>query len=80
MDTDSFIYHIRCEDLYDDIRADVKKGIDLFDTSNYSINNRFDKPLVNNKVVGKMKDEYCGWVVTEIVAVISKMHAIRRLS
>ena len=91
MDTESFIYHIKCENLYGDlwwyIRADMKKGIDLkadmkkvidlFDTSNYPVNNRFDIPLVNNKVVGKMKDECCGRVTTEVVAVRSKMYALR---
>ena len=32
MDTDSFIIHIKAEDVYEDIRDDVEK---IFDTSNY---------------------------------------------
>ena len=63
--TDSFIYHIKCEDLYGDIRTNIKKRIHLFDTSNYPLNNRFDIALVNNKVVGKMNDECCGRVTIE---------------
>ena len=77
MDTDSFIYHIKCKDLYGDIRKDMKNGFDLFDTSNYAPNNQFGIPLANNKVVGKMKDECCGRIPTEIVAVRSKMYALR---
>ena len=52
MDTDSFIIHIKTEDVYKDL-ADVEKR---FDTSNYEVN----RPLPtgkNKKVIGLMKDE-----------------------
>ena len=72
MDTDSFIYDIKCDDLYGNISKDMEKGIDLFVTSNYPSNNRFGIPLVNDKDVEKIKDECCGRLATEIVATRSK--------
>ena len=51
MDTDSFIYHTKCDDLYSYIRVDMEKGIDFFDTSNYPSNNRLGILFVNNKVL-----------------------------
>ena len=38
MDTDSFIFHVKTDDFYEDIANDVEKG---FDTSNYEC----DRPL-----------------------------------
>ena len=64
MDTDSFIIHIKTEDVYKDIVDDVKKGLD---TSNYEINRPM--PLGKNKsVIGLMKDELGGKIMTELVA------------
>ena len=60
MDTDSFIMHIKTEDFYKDIADDVEK---TFDTSNYEIN----RPLSigkNEKVIGLMKDELRGKIMT----------------
>ena len=57
MDTESFIAHIKTEDIYKDIEEDVESK---FDTWNYEV----DKPLSmgknNKKVVGVMKDELSG--------------------
>ena len=53
MDTDSFIVHVKAEDIYKDIAEDVEKR---FDTSNFEIN----RPLPlgkNKKVIGLMKGE-----------------------
>ena len=64
MDTDSFIMSIKTEDFYKDIANDVEKR---FDTSNYEV----DRPLPtgkNKKVIGLMKDELGGRVITEFVA------------
>ena len=58
MDTDNFIMHIKKEDFY--------KGI-ADDTSNYEC----DKPLStgkNKKVIGLMKDELGGKIMTEFCA------------
>ena len=64
MDTDSFIMHIKTEDVYKDIADDVEER---FDTSNYEIN----RPLLigkNKNVIGLMKDELGGKIMTEFVA------------
>ena len=64
MDTDSFIMYIKTEDFYKDIADDVEKR---FDTSNYEV----DRPLPkgkNKKVIGLIKDELVGKIMTEFVA------------
>ena len=64
MGTDSFIIHIKTEDIYEDIADDVEKRSD---TSYYEV----DRPLPpgkNKKVIGLMKDELGGKIVTEFVA------------
>ena len=64
MDTDSFVVNIKTKDFYKDIAENVKER---FDTSNYI----YDRPLptgVNKKVIGLMKDELGGDIITEFVA------------
>ena len=70
MDTDSFIMNIKAEDFYKDIANDVEKR---FDTSHYEV----DRPLStgkNEKVIGLMKAELGGRVITEIVALKPKTY------
>ena len=64
MDTDSFIMNIKTEDFYKDVANDVERR---FDTSNYEV----DRPLPtgkNKKVIGLMKDELGGRIITKFVA------------
>ena len=71
MDTDSFVMNIKTEDFYKDIANDVEKR---FDTSNYEVN----RPLPtkkNKKVIGLMKDELGGKVITEFVALRPKTYS-----
>ena len=71
MDTDGFISHIKTEDFYEDIADDVKKR---FDTSNYEVN----RPLrtgKNKKVIGLMKDELGGKIMTEFAALRPKTYS-----
>ena len=71
MDTDSFIMNIKTEDFYKDIANDVEKR---FDISNYEV----DRPLStgrNKKVIGLMKDELGGRVITEFVALRPKTYS-----
>ena len=63
MGTDSFVMNIKTEDFYKDIAHDVEKR---FDTSNYEV----DRPLPagkNKKVIGLMKDELGGRIITEFI-------------
>ena len=71
MDTDSFIMHIKTEGFYKNIADDVEKR---FDTSNYEIN----RPLPirkNKKMIGLMKDELGGKIITEFVALRPKTYS-----
>ena len=71
MDTDSFVLNVRTEDFYTDISEDIK---DRFDTSNFYC----DRPLpigVNKKVVGLLKDEPGGGIITEFVALRPKAYS-----
>lgn len=71
-DTDSFIYDIKTEDFYQDIKPDLEAK---FDTSDFPKDNVYSLPLVNKKVVGMMKDENNGRIVKEFIALRSKMYA-----
>ena len=71
MDTDSFVVNIKTKDCYKDIVENVKER---FDTSNYI----YDRPLpmgVNKKVIGLMKDELGGDIITEFVALRPKPYS-----
>ena len=73
-DTDSIIYAIECSDVYKYIKRDC---YERFDTSDYSEDNIYGVPLVNKKVLGLMKDEMAGKIITEFTGLRSKMYAIR---
>ena len=71
MDTDSFIMNIKTNDFYKDIANDVENR---FDTSNYEVN----RPLPtgkNKKVIGLMKDELGGKIITEFVTLRPKTYS-----
>ena len=66
MDTGGFVVYMKTEDIYSIIAKCVKTR---FDTSNYE----FDRPLPkgkNKKVIGLVKNELRGKVMTEL-----KMHS-----
>ena len=50
----------------------------MFDLSNYSKDLKFFDET-NKKVIGKMKDEFGGVIVTEFVGLKSKMYSIKKL-
>ena len=71
MDTDRFVMNIKTEDFYKDITNDVEKR---FGTSNYEVN----RPLPtgkNKKVIGLMKDELGGKIITEFVTLRPKTYS-----
>ena len=77
MDTDSFVYHIETKDFYKDISNDVESR---FDTSKYLEEDNRPLPIgENKKVVGLMKDELNGKIMTEFIALRPKMYAYKKL-
>ena len=71
MDTDSFIMNIKTNDFYEDIANDVENR---FYTSNYEVK----RPLQigkNKEVIGLMKDELDGKIITEIVTLRPKTYS-----
>ena len=75
MDTDSLIYNIKTEDFYADIADDVPAR---FDTYGYCPN----QPLpigLNKKVIGLMKDELGGAIMTEFMALKPKLYPYKKL-
>ena len=75
MDTDSFVYDIRTEDFYADIADDV---LERFDTSGYDKDEARLLPVdKNKKVIGKMKDELGGKIMTDFIAFRLKSYAYK---
>ena len=80
MDTDSFVMHIKTNDFYKDIGSDVENR---FDTSNYEANTSETSALArrplptgkNKKVIGLMKDELDGKIITEFVTLRPKTYS-----
>jgi len=72
-DTDSLIYLIECDDVYEIMKRDISR----FDMSDYAVDNVYDIPLVNKKISGLMKNENNGAIMTEFVRLRAKMYALR---
>ena len=75
MDTDSLVCHIKTDDFYTDIADDVQMR---FDTSGYIP----DGPLpvgLNKKVIGLMKEELGGAIMTEFEALRPKLYSYKKL-
>jgi hypothetical protein len=69
-DTDSLVYHIFTDDLY----ADLAAHREYFDFSGYP-DDHFLFSNANKMVVGKMKDESAGGIITEYVGLRPKMYS-----
>ena len=70
-DTDSLVMNIKTKDFYKDIAQDVEER---FDTSNYDVDRPSPKGK-NKKVIGLMKDELGGGIITEFVALRPKTYS-----
>ena len=69
-DTDSLVYEIKDKDyIYEKIYSDR----DLFDFSDYSKNSKF-YDVTNKKVIGKMKNEFGGKVISEFIGLKPKVY------
>ena len=74
MDTDLLVYRIKTNNFYIEISEDIESR---FDTSGY-----LDRPLPvgrNKKVIRLMKDEFGGTIMTEFIALRSKLYSFRKL-
>ena len=69
-DTDSLMYEIEADDVYQDFWKDKN----LFDNSDYPNNSPFYNNA-NKKVIGKFKDEAAGMPIVEFVGLRSKMYS-----
>ena len=69
-DTDSLMYEIKIQDVYEDFSNDKE----MFDFSNYSAkSNYYDNS--NKLVVGKMEDETADLAIKEFVELKPKMYS-----
>ena len=69
-DTDSLMYKIKTEDVYEDFSNDKE----MFDFSNYSTKSKYYDNS-NKLVVGKIKDETTGVAIEEFVGLKPKMYS-----
>ena len=68
----SLTYELESENIYEELWKN------LFDFSNYSKNSKFFNET-NKKVIGKMKNEFGGVIVTEFVGLKSKMYSMKKI-
>ena len=71
-DTDSLCYHIKTEDIYQDMFERKEE----FDFSDYPKESKFHDPT-NKKVIGKFKDETASVPIVEFVGLRSKMYSFK---
>ena len=65
-DTGSLVYEIKSKDVYEERFKDKK----LFDFSEYPVD------TTNKNLLGKMKDEFKGQIITEFIGLKSKMYSL----
>ena len=76
MDTKSFIFHAKIDDIYKDIAEDVETK---FNTSNFEL----DRPLLKGKikkVIGLMTDELGGQLTKEFTGLKAKTYSYLKVN
>jgi len=76
MDTDAFLYNIKTDDLYEDLKT-FPYACDM-DFSSYPVTHP-NYSVVNKKVLGKFKDEVNGQPILELICLRPKMYALKLL-
>ena len=71
-DTDSLVYHIKTEDIYEDFYKDKE----IFDNSDYLESSKYFFKE-NKKVIGKFKDEAAGKPILEFIGLKRKMYCYK---
>ena len=71
IDTDSFIFHVETEDIYEDIVEEVEKR---FDTSSFELHRILPKGK-NRKVIGLIKDKLGEQILKEFVGLRAKTYS-----
>ena len=71
MDTDSFIIHVKIDDIYKDIAEDIETR---FDASKFEIDRSLLKGK-NKKVIGLMKEELGGQIMKKLVGLRAKTYS-----
>ena len=71
-DIDSLVYEIETEDVYEVL---IKTKISDYPQDSVELHSKFFDP-VNKKVIGKMKDEFKGKIISEFVELKSKMYSL----
>ena len=82
MDTDSFVYRIETFDFYKDVAGDVKERFDISKYPEVKEGDRDYRPLtvgLNMMKIGMMKDELCGKIMIEFIALRAKMYTYKML-
>ncbi|WP_221936017.1 hypothetical protein, partial [Klebsiella pneumoniae] len=77
MDTDAFMYQIKTDDLYKDLKTFPHNND--FDFSDYPVDHPTYDLCVNKMILGKFKDETKGVPIEDSVTLMSKMYAIKLL-
>ena len=71
IDTDSLVYEIETDDVHEDFYEDKY----LFDCNSYPEDSKFfDR--INKKIIGRMKDEFKGKIISEFVGLKSNMYSL----
>ena len=69
MDTDSFLFHVKTEEIQEDTAKEVEKR---FDTSNYELQRPLPKRKKTKKMIGLMKNDISGKKMEEFEVLRAK--------